>query len=57
MADNDYYHRDSASHADETGRIDVDELLVLLEQKDSDLRKAAELGESCDHSTLFSFFR
>ncbi|CAM9587741.1 unnamed protein product, partial [Ectocarpus sp. 6 AP-2014] len=45
MADTDYYHRDAASLADESGRIDVDELLVLLEQKDSDLRKAAELGK------------
>ncbi|CBJ28674.1 nascent polypeptide associated complex alpha [Ectocarpus siliculosus] len=45
MADTDYYHRDAASLADETGRIDVDELLILLEQKDSDLRKAAELGK------------
>lgn len=47
MADTDYYyHRDAASRTDETERMDVDELLVLLEQKDSDLRKAAELGES-----------
>ncbi|CAN0202257.1 unnamed protein product [Ectocarpus fasciculatus] len=45
MADTDYYHRDVAGLTDETGIVEVDELLVLLEQKDSDLRKAAELGK------------
>lgn len=42
MADADY---DRAMVADEAGGGEIDELLLLLEQKDSDLRRAAELGE------------
>lgn len=40
------YERDEASVVDEAGGGEMDELLVLLEQKDSDLRRAAELGET-----------
>ncbi|CAM9495821.1 unnamed protein product, partial [Scytosiphon promiscuus] len=39
------FERDGASLADEAGGGEMDELLLLLEQKDSDLRRAAELGK------------
>lgn len=37
---------DAPSLADESTRGEMDELLILLEEKDADLRRAAELGES-----------
>lgn len=36
---------DAPSLADESIRGEIDELLILLEEKDADLRRAAELGK------------
>lgn len=36
---------DAPSLADESTRGEMDELLILLEEKDADLRRAAELGK------------
>ena len=41
---------DAPSLADESTRGEMDELLFLLEEKDADLRRAAELGKCIENT-------